>query len=163
VSRLAALLHEGSGCSCSGNSDCVSNDCEKGWLCRYNAPDPVTGFFGNPGSHRCIPLYGACPPDYSCAAASSTTAACTYEPPMLTIDAGGPYAGEPDSRPRFTRPRARRRRRSRAPRGSSATAGWPPAPTSPVYTEPFGSEVTVLVLDELQDAGEASAQIFVSQ
>src|SRR5713226_9055421 len=85
---------EGGGCSCQGNTECTSNNCEKGWLCKYYPPDPVTGFFGNQGSHHCIPLCGVCPPDYTCATPGSQ-GACTYVAPLLTVNAGGPYKGQP--------------------------------------------------------------------
>jgi hypothetical protein len=150
---------EGSGCSCSGKNDCISGACEAGWTCKYYPPDPITGTFGNPGSHHCAPQCDSCPPDYSCSSPATDTV-CTYTPPMLTVDAGGPYQGAPGQLIRF-----------------HATASSPVAPIQS-YTWQFGDgdmgtgadvthvyqaqlwgKATLRVVDQFQDAGETTAVV----
>lgn len=153
---------EGSGCSCSGDSDCTSRDCDEGWLCKYYAPDPVTGWFGNPGSHRCVPLCGACPPDYTCATPSSPGSACTYTPPMLTVDAGGPYSGAPGQPIAF-------HATASSPVAAIVSYTWQfgdgqmagGADVTHVYDGPFSGVVTVEVTDANADTGSATAPVDV--
>lgn len=86
----------GSPCSCSGSCSqdgSPSSDCQSGWLCVYDPPDPITGFFGASGGSYCAPGCGVCPTHWTCAGGSTY---CSYDAswsvPQVTI--AGPATGQ---------------------------------------------------------------------
>jgi hypothetical protein len=83
-----------------GGSSCKLNDassCDDGWKCTHNAPDPITGFFGNDGSETCQATCGHCPGNAHCPKDAPPGALCSFgkEPLELAVAVENAIAGRP--------------------------------------------------------------------
>jgi hypothetical protein len=158
----------GSACSCSGacsQSGSPSGDCPSSWLCVYEPPDAVTGFFGASGGNYCEPGCSSCPTHWSCAAgATHSTYDTSWSEPQVTIS--GPTTGETGQPLTFVA-------HATSPDGASiATYAWtfdsfhgtsPSSSDTTTYTfaSPGAYTVTAYVVDGSGQTGQATLPVTI--